>query len=284
MVKILVAVVLLAHGIGHVLGPLQVFKVTAANPTWNGNSWLLTDVTGQTVSNVIGLALWIAAMVGFVAAAAVVMGWLPASWWVPLAVGSSIVSLVAIALFPSAFPMTSTVAAAVVDVAGHRGRSRLQVDSDGPPGVSSGEMLAAHKGRRRTMMRTVVSRVSRRAVSGTSSVRPGPACTSRHASAPRPATGSVGATLAAASHHPDPAARGNGPGGPLDRLDPHRRGFRSARAATAHDRPGWYAVSLTARCRPSRGSGPFARPDMTDGPMEKRPLGGQCRCTRRVTH
>jgi hypothetical protein len=111
MVKILVAVVLFAHGIGHVLGPLQVFKVTAAEPTWNGDSWLLTGVTGQTVSNAIGLALWVAAMIGFVAAAAIVMGWLPASWWVPLAVGSSVVSLVAIALFPTAFPTTSTVAA-----------------------------------------------------------------------------------------------------------------------------------------------------------------------------
>ena len=117
MVKILVAVVLFAHGIGHVLGPLQVFKVTAAEPTWNGDSWLLTGITGQTVSNAIGLALWVAAMIGFVAAAAIVMGWLPASWWVPLAIGSSVVSLVAIALFPTAFPTTSTVAAAVVDVA-----------------------------------------------------------------------------------------------------------------------------------------------------------------------
>lgn len=117
MVKILVAVVLFAHGIGHVLGPLQVFKVTAAEPTWNGDSWLLTGITGQTVSNAIGLALWVAAMIGFVAAAAIVMGWLPASWWVPLAVGSSVVSLVAIALFPTAFPTTSTVAAAVVDIA-----------------------------------------------------------------------------------------------------------------------------------------------------------------------
>ena len=116
MVKILIAVVLFAHGIGHVLGPLQVFKVTAASPTWNGDSWLLSGVTGQTVSNVIGLALWVVAMIGFVAASAVVMGWLPASWWVPLAVVSSVVSLVAIALFPNAFPMTSTIAAAVVDV------------------------------------------------------------------------------------------------------------------------------------------------------------------------
>ena len=117
MIKILVAVVLLAHGIGHVLGPLQVAKVAQVNPSWAGDSWLLTGVTGQTVSNLIGLVLWIAAMVGFVAAAAVVMGWLPASWWVPLAVGSSVVSLVAIALFPAAFPTTSTVGAVVVDIA-----------------------------------------------------------------------------------------------------------------------------------------------------------------------
>ena len=117
MAKIVIAVVLLAHGIGHVLGPLQVAKVANVNPTWAGDSWLLTGVTGQTVSNVVGLVLWVAAMVGFVASAAVVMGWLPAAWWVPLAVGSSIVSLVAIALFPAAFPATSTIAAAVVDVA-----------------------------------------------------------------------------------------------------------------------------------------------------------------------
>jgi hypothetical protein len=117
MIKILVAAVLFAHGIGHVLGPLQVFKVTAASPSWNGDSWLLTGATGQTVSNVIGLVLWIGAMVGFVAASAVVMGWLPASWWVPLAVVSSVLSLVAIVLFPTAFPMTSTVGAVVVDVA-----------------------------------------------------------------------------------------------------------------------------------------------------------------------
>lgn len=117
MVKIVIAVVLLAHGIGHVLGPLQVAKVAQVNPTWTGDSWLLTGVTGQTVSNAVGLVLWVTAMVGFVAAAAVVMGWLPASWWVPLAVGSSVVSLLAIALFPNAFPLTSTLGAVVIDVA-----------------------------------------------------------------------------------------------------------------------------------------------------------------------
>ena len=117
MVRIVIAVVLFAHGIGHVLGPLQVAKVATVNPTWTGDSWLLTGVTGQTFSSIVGLVLWVAAMIGFVAAAAVVMGWLPASWWVPLAVGSSVISLVAIALFPTAFPATSTVGAVVVDIA-----------------------------------------------------------------------------------------------------------------------------------------------------------------------
>ena len=117
MVKVVIAVVLFAHGIGHVLGPLQVARVASVNPTWAGDSWLLTGITGQTLSNIVGLVLWVAAMLGFVAAAAVVMGWLPASWWVPLAVGSSVVSLVAIALFPTAFPTTSTVGAVIVDVA-----------------------------------------------------------------------------------------------------------------------------------------------------------------------
>jgi hypothetical protein len=117
MVKIVVAVVLFAHGIGHVLGPLQVAKVAQVNPTWAGDSWLLTGVAGQMASNVVGLVLWVAAVVGFVASAAVVMGWLPASWWVPLAVGSSVVSLVAIALFPAAFPLTSTIGAVIVDIA-----------------------------------------------------------------------------------------------------------------------------------------------------------------------
>jgi hypothetical protein len=117
MLKILIAVVLLAHGIGHILGPLQVFRVAAVNPAWAGDSWLLTGVTGQPVGQAIGVALWTASLIGFTALAAVVVGWLPTDWWAPLAIGSSLVSLAAIALFPGAFPTTSTVGAVVVDVA-----------------------------------------------------------------------------------------------------------------------------------------------------------------------
>jgi len=60
--------------------------------------------------------LWVGAMVGFALAAAVVMGWLPEAWWVPLALGSSLLSLAGLLLFPAAFPMTSTLGALVVDL------------------------------------------------------------------------------------------------------------------------------------------------------------------------
>jgi hypothetical protein len=115
--KFVIAAVLFAHGIGHVMGPLQVFKVAVINPAWAGDSWLLTGVGGQTLGQAIGIVLWMTALVGFVSAAAVVMGWLPVTWWVPLAVVSSIASLAAIGLFPTAFPTFSTIGAVVVDIA-----------------------------------------------------------------------------------------------------------------------------------------------------------------------
>jgi hypothetical protein len=116
MIKLAIAIVLFAHGIGHTMGPLQTFKVTVVNPAWSGDSWLLTNVAGQTVTVAIGVVLWAVALVGFIAAAAVVMGWLPEGWWAPLAIAASIASLVAIALFPSAFPIFSTIGAAIVDI------------------------------------------------------------------------------------------------------------------------------------------------------------------------
>jgi hypothetical protein len=117
MFRILIAIVLLAHGIGHILGPLQVTRVAVANPEWNGDSWLLSGPLPTSAAQVVGVVLWIVAMVGFIALAGVVMGWLPATWWVPLSIGSSLVSLVAILLFPDAFPTTSTFGAVAVDLA-----------------------------------------------------------------------------------------------------------------------------------------------------------------------
>jgi hypothetical protein len=116
MLKIVIGLVLLAHGIGHSMGLLQLFRVAVVNPTWKGDSWLLTGVAGSTVSTVVGATIWIAAIIGFAALAGVVFGWLPAAWWQPLAIGSAVVSLAGLVLYPMAFPPLSSIGALAVDV------------------------------------------------------------------------------------------------------------------------------------------------------------------------
>lgn len=117
MFKFVIAFVLLAHGIGHSMGLLQIFKVASVNPQWNGDSWLLTGTLGTTATQAVGGVLWTAAIIGFAAVAATVVGWLPAAWFQPLAVGSAVASLAGLLLFPVAFPTFSTIGALVVDVA-----------------------------------------------------------------------------------------------------------------------------------------------------------------------
>ncbi len=117
MLKVIIALVLLAHGIGHSMGLLQVFKVATVNPAWHGDSWLLTAPAGTTVTQAVGVVLWTLAIVGFAALGAVVIGWLPAAWFPSVAIGASLVSLAALLLFPMAFPPFSTLGALVVNVA-----------------------------------------------------------------------------------------------------------------------------------------------------------------------
>ena len=117
MVKIAIGVVLIAHGIGHSMGLLQVFKVATVNPQWQGDSWLLSGVMGTTVAQSIGVSLWTLAIIGFALLAGVVVGWVPAAWWQPVAIGSAVVSLVGLFLFPMAFPTFSSIGALVIDIA-----------------------------------------------------------------------------------------------------------------------------------------------------------------------
>jgi hypothetical protein len=116
MLKVVIALALLAHGIGHSMGLLGIFKVATVNPDWHGDSWILTGPAGTTLTNVVGSVLWIAAIVGFAAVAATVVGWLPETWFAPLALGSSVVSLVGVVFFPVAFPVFSTIGAVAVDL------------------------------------------------------------------------------------------------------------------------------------------------------------------------
>ncbi len=116
MLRIVIGLALLAHGIGHSMGLLGMFKVATANPAWNGDSWLLTAPAGSTVANAVGVVVWTVSMVGFAVLAGVVFGWLPESWWVPLAVVSSIASLAGVLFFSTAFPAFSTIGAVAIDV------------------------------------------------------------------------------------------------------------------------------------------------------------------------
>jgi hypothetical protein len=117
MVRIALAVVLFAHGVGHSMGLLQLFRVATINPEWRGDSWLLSGTLGTPVAQLAGAIAWVAAIVGFAAVAAVILGWLPTSWWAPLGIGSAIASLIGLLLFPSAFPTFSSIAALAVDLA-----------------------------------------------------------------------------------------------------------------------------------------------------------------------
>jgi len=117
MLKLVIALVLLAHGIGHSMGLLQVFRVATVNPQWHGDSWLLTNALGATIAQLTGVVVWTAAIIGFALLAAAVVGWLPGSWFTALAIASAAVSLAGLALFPTAFPAFSTIGALAVNAA-----------------------------------------------------------------------------------------------------------------------------------------------------------------------
>jgi hypothetical protein len=117
MLKVVIALVLVAHGIGHSMGLLGMLKIADSNPAWHGDSWILTGFAGTTMTQLVGIVLWTVAIVGFAGVAGVVVGWLPAAWWAPLAIVSAVASLAGLLVFPIAFPAFSTLGALVVDVA-----------------------------------------------------------------------------------------------------------------------------------------------------------------------
>jgi hypothetical protein len=91
--------VLLVHGIGHSQGVMAGLSVSSTE-TWHGRSWLLTNVLGETASRTVGLVIYIACTVGFLAAALGVMGWLvPNDWWRTLALVFAVVSLVGLLFY-----------------------------------------------------------------------------------------------------------------------------------------------------------------------------------------
>jgi hypothetical protein len=107
VLRAILALVFAFHGVGHAMGVIPALRIINLEGTdqgwlrqWSSRSWLLTDPLGDGASRLLCAALYLLALVGFVAAALAVAGWLlPHDWWRPLAIVSSVLSLVALALY-----------------------------------------------------------------------------------------------------------------------------------------------------------------------------------------
>ena len=111
--RIVVALVILAHGIGHVLFLAPCLGFTQ----WGSpaHSWLLTRALGDAPTRVIGSLLWLVVIAGFMAAGVGLLG--QYGWWRTLAVASAGVSLLALVLFLNGGQVQPVLSAALMDVA-----------------------------------------------------------------------------------------------------------------------------------------------------------------------
>ncbi len=101
--RIIIALVFFIHGVGHAMGIIPALRPVDVKG-WSSHSWPLTSLLGGSVTRIISIVLFLAALVGFLAATLGLMGWLvPHDSWRTLAVASAVISLVAIALFWNAF-------------------------------------------------------------------------------------------------------------------------------------------------------------------------------------
>ena len=117
--RILIAIVLIAHGIGHVLGVMPPLGVRLSE-THSAHSWLFSRLLGDIGARVIGGLIWLLVLVAYIGAGLGLLGWLvPQAWWQPLAFGGAALSLVGLFLFWNAFPtpFPNNVAIIAVNVA-----------------------------------------------------------------------------------------------------------------------------------------------------------------------
>ena len=110
--RTVLAVVVGAHGIGHVL--FLVNGLGIADWGQSIRSWLLTNIVGDVATRGVGSLLWLVATVGFVAVAVGMFG--QRDWWRTLAIGSSVVSAIGLLLFWSNPASSPALSALVFDI------------------------------------------------------------------------------------------------------------------------------------------------------------------------
>lgn len=113
-----IAVVLLAHGVGHVLGLLPLFGVSATGP-WHNRSWLLAGGSVEAFGRWLAPLLWVVAVVAFVVVGLGVLGvGIQGAPWRAVALAAAVVSAVAVVVFWNGFPtIVNKAGALAVDAA-----------------------------------------------------------------------------------------------------------------------------------------------------------------------
>ncbi|NIM95805.1 MAG: hypothetical protein GTO18_19060 [Anaerolineales bacterium] len=113
VISIVVGIILLVHGIGHIMGFLASW--TNLPMGFTDRPWIFSGGIHMksVVGKVFGL-LWLVAMIGFIASAIGIFT--NQSWWPTTAVAASVVSLVAIVPWWNTVTPGSRVGAVIVDV------------------------------------------------------------------------------------------------------------------------------------------------------------------------
>ncbi|MBW7882809.1 MAG: hypothetical protein H3C34_09250 [Caldilineaceae bacterium] len=118
MWRLIIALVLVMHGAGHVMGIFPVFGLWTVEGQ-SSRSWLLSGILGDTAASWLSVLLWVAALIGFIGAGLGIMGWLvPYAWWRSWAITAAVLSLLGLVLYWNAFySLGSKLSALVVDIA-----------------------------------------------------------------------------------------------------------------------------------------------------------------------
>ncbi len=113
MLKLVIAAVVLAHGVGHILFLGPALRVT----TWadqTGHSWLVTPLLGDGVTRAFAAIVWTSTIALFVAA--VVGFFMGTDWWRGAAVLGAVISAAGIIVMWDGLAPSSAIAALVFDL------------------------------------------------------------------------------------------------------------------------------------------------------------------------
>ena len=113
LVRLGLALVVFAHGVGHLLflGPVLGLGNWADQ---TGDSWILTGTIGEPATRVIATVLWSAVIVLFVAGVAGFLG--ATEWWRPVTIAAAGLSIVGIVAFWGGLASSSAIFALIADV------------------------------------------------------------------------------------------------------------------------------------------------------------------------